>query len=162
ALSTLDDADVTILGRTIVGPAGTFAGGAGGDGNKEIQGIQVPGGTIITNAGNFTGGTTGHVLTMNFIDLSQPANNPSSNESVRIWDEAPTPASLLTTGPNAGRYLVAQGKMAQVYVVDYRSLDDGWTATGQVGDFCAGATNPGGTGTNQVTGPQTAHNNPAA
>src|SRR5262249_51803899 len=103
AAATLDDADLTILGRTILAASGTtfFPGDIG----KEIQGIQVPGGSIITNAGNYSGGPAGHVLSTALIDLSQPANNPSAGESVRIWDESPTPASLLTTGPNAGKYL---------------------------------------------------------
>lgn len=139
--STLDDGELTIIGRTITAPAGTFVAG---DVNKDLQGIEIPGGSIITAAGDFGG--------VSYADLSQPANNPSTVASVRIWDEGPTPARLVTSGPNAGAFLQATGKMAQVYVVDYRNADAGWTATGQVDQFCDGSGVP--------TGP--ANNNPAA
>ena len=135
---TIDDADLTVLGRSIVAAPGVFVGA---DDTHDVQGVEIPGGTVVTNAGNFTG--TGG-FSISFIDLSQPTNHASSGTTVRIFEEAPTPARLVTSGPNSGKYLEAIGKMAQVYIVDYRSTDAGWDATGQVDQFCDGSGAPSG------------------
>ena len=127
ATSSFDDADVTILGTTLTAATGF----TGTDVSKSIQGIQVPGGSTIVAQGTVSG--------LSYIDLTQPANNAATLQSVRIWDENPTPARLITSGPEAGKWLEATGKMDQVYIVDYRAADPGWSATGQADAFCAGS-----------------------
>jgi hypothetical protein len=139
ATATFDDAEFSVLGRTITRPGGVLAAA---DVNKSLQGTVVPGGAVITAHGT--------VGTADYFDLSQPANFAATAQDVRIWDSPATPARLITSGPGAGAYLRAIGKMNQVYVVDYRDADNGWTATGQVTkpfEACLGA--PTGPANNQ-------------
>lgn len=131
ATASFDDAKVTIVGRTITGAPGAFAG----QGGKEISGPKIPGGSTI--------GTVGDVGGVGFADINQTTNGIASTaNSVRIYDEAATPARLITQGPQAGKYFEATGRIAQFYVVDYRSTNAGWTAQGQVSDFCDGSGGP--------------------
>ena len=95
--------------------------------NKEIEGLYIPGGSTITNVVNTT-----------VVDVSAPADGVSNGFAVREWLQAPTPAKLLTTGPHAGQYFEATGQLRQVMIVDTRTADTGWTATGAVSDFSDG------------------------
>ncbi len=126
--STFDNAEVTVLGRTITAGAGAFVST---DNTKRIQGTQIPGGTTVTGYGT--------IGSLTYLDLSQPANDAATGQSVRIFDQDPTPARLVTTGPDAGKYLVATGAINQVYVVDYRADNPGWSLTGQSSKFCDGS-----------------------
>jgi len=128
ATSTFDNAEVTILGTTITAASGAFVTS---DNTKSIQGNQIPGGTTVTGFGTVGSST--------YLDLSQPASGAAAGQSVRIFDEAATPARLVTTGSDAGKVLVATGAINQVYVVDYRQSDPGWSATGQASKFCDGS-----------------------
>src|SRR5262249_26225188 len=169
ANATVEAGDLTILGRTVRGTNGQFAGT---DLNHEVSGRVIPGGSMVTSAAS--GIVTPSAGTISIIDLSQPANyatNPGLGDphnSIRMWDEAPRPARLITDGPQdvAGRYLEATGRINQVYAVDYRSdQTHGWTAGATVGNFCDGNGAPGGTSQgnpNAVTGSQNAHNLAAA
>jgi hypothetical protein len=112
-------------GNTIT-PDGASALAAGNIGH-EIEGLQIPGGSTITN-----------VLNASTFDISQPADAASNGFTTREWQQAPTPAHLVTSGPHAGQYLQASGQMRQVMIVDTRPADTGWTATGQVTDFSDG------------------------
>ncbi len=47
-------------------------------------------------------------------------------------------ASLITSGPSAGAYFRATGRIAQLTVVDTRNTDSGWTLNGRMGDFSNG------------------------
>ncbi len=135
ATITFDGGDLSIAGNTL--NFGTVSGFsitpsasstfAAADVNDEIEGVQIPGGSHITN-----------VVSATAVDISAPANNASNGFSARQWTVAPTPAHLITSGPHAGQYLEAQGKLRQIYVVDTRTADTGWTATGQVSAFSNG------------------------
>jgi hypothetical protein len=115
-----------VSGNTIT-PDGSSAL-TGSDVGKEIEGFQIPGGSTITN-----------VLNASTFDISQPADAASNGFSTREWLQAPTPAHLITAGPQAGQYFQATGQMRQVIVVDTRAgADTGWTATGQVTNFSDG------------------------
>ncbi len=48
-------------------------------------------------------------------------------------------ARFITSGPGAGQYFQAKGLLSQVTVVDTRDTDPGWTASGAMGTFNAGA-----------------------
>jgi hypothetical protein len=123
ASTTINEGDLTIVGSTV-----NFAsphGFAAGDVGKEIEGLQIPGGSTITN-----------VVSASAVDISQPADNASTGLTVREWTVAPTPAKLITTGPHKGQYFEADGQLRQVMVVDTRTADTGWTATGQMSSFC--------------------------
>jgi hypothetical protein len=48
-------------------------------------------------------------------------------------------AKLITSGPGAGQYFKADGKINQVTVVDTRDTDPGWTVNGQSSSFISGA-----------------------
>src|SRR5262249_57523848 len=100
---------------------------AAGDVNKEIEGLYIPGGSTITN-----------VVSATTIDVSVPADGVSNGFATREWLQAPTPAKLLTTGPHAGQYFEATGQLRQVMIVDTRTADTGWTATGSVSNFSDG------------------------
>jgi hypothetical protein len=43
--------------------------------------------------------------------------------------------SLVTSGPRAGQYFVATGRLAQITVVDTRDGDGGWTLNGTMSEF---------------------------
>lgn len=45
------------------------------------------------------------------------------------------PASLVTSGPRAGQYYTASGRLNQVTVLDTRDTDLGWTLNGTMSDF---------------------------
>ena len=135
ATVSFDGGDFTIVGTTLnfgtvaglaITPSGTSAFAAG-DVNKEIEGLYIPGGSTITNVVNAT-----------VVDVSAPADGVSNGFAVREWLQAPTPAKLLTTGPHAGQYFEATGQLRQVMIVDTRTADTGWTATGAVSDFSDG------------------------
>jgi hypothetical protein len=93
----------------------------------EIDGVCIPGGSTITAVVN--GGA---------IDVSQPANQACANATTREWLSGVTAPKLVTSGPHAGQYLQADGVMNQIYIVDYRYLDTGWTVTGQAATFTDG------------------------
>lgn len=52
-------------------------------------------------------------------------------------------AKLVTSGPEAGQFFAASGRLNQVTVVDTRDTDSGWTVTGTASDFTR---QTGGTG----------------
>ena len=100
---------------------------------NEIEGYQIPGGSHITNV--LAGGAS--------VDISAPAMDQSAGLTVRIWTIGPTPAHLIENGPNRGQYFEAQGQIRQVMMVDTRDNDPGWSATGQVSQFCGVNGTPG-------------------
>src|SRR5262249_33656585 len=109
ATVSFDGGEFSILGRTITHALNTLAAA---DQNRWIEGNDIPGGTTITGVGAVGG--------FDYYDLSQPVNNEATLTDVRIWDESPSPARLVTAGAQAGQYLRATGRINQVYVVDYR------------------------------------------
>src|SRR5262249_12596135 len=108
----------SVSGSTLIPGGGGFAGGSVG---HQIEGLMIPGGSTITG-----------VFNANAIDISQPSNGLSNANTIKEWTQGRTKAQMVTTGPDAGKYLKATGTMAQVYLVDYRDQDPGWTVTGQV------------------------------
>ena len=71
-------------------------------------------------------------------------------------------ASLITTGPGAGQFYEASGDLLPITVTDTRDEDPGWTATGTMEDFSAGASSfpgdhlgwtPAATGSGGFTSP---------
>ena len=130
--------DLNIVGTTV--NFGTIAGNtitpqAHGElvVNNEIEGYQIPGGSHITAV--LAGGASA--------DISAPAMDQSAGLTLRIWTIGPTPAHLIENGPNRGQYFEAQGQMRQVMMVDTRDNDPGWSATGQVSQFCGVSGTPG-------------------
>ena len=68
--------------------------------------------------------------------------SPGPGDHLRHWRnpdhrsaDAPHPARLITTGPQAGQFLAASGDLQEVTIVDNRDQDPGWTATGSLGTF---------------------------
>jgi hypothetical protein len=128
---SFDGGDLNILGTTVNFGSisgNTITGVAHGElaVPNEIEGYQIPGGSHITN-----------VVSGSTVDISAPADDQSSNLTVRIWTTGPTPAHLLETGPHQGQYFEAQGQIRQVMLADTRAgADTGWTVTGQVSQFC--------------------------
>jgi len=81
-----------------------------------------------------------------------PASGQPTGESSARYAEYPNPspatyptdcglsmgtASLVLSGPAdfIGNYYAAEGRLNQVSILDTRDVDDGWTVSGQVGDF---------------------------
>jgi hypothetical protein len=67
--------------------------------------------------------------------LSAAALATATGNSWTIAPDAPTPARLITTGPQAGQFFAASGDLQEVTIVDIRDNDPGWTATGSLGQF---------------------------
>ena len=141
ATTNFDGGQFHIVGRTI-----NFASPHGLTAGNEIEGLQIPGGSTITS-----------IVSPTAVDVSQPLEDAMTGMTVRSWTVAPTPAHLITTGPMAGQFLKATGQLRQVMVVDTRPSDPGWTATGQVTDFCVPSTTTCFDGDNLGWKPKTVH-----
>ena len=116
----------TVAGFTLTPDAAGYSTGT--HVGHQINGNYIPGGSTISA-----------VVNDNAIDISQPTNGTSFATTTREWLTGVTAPKLVTSGPHAGQYLQADGVLNQVYIVDYRPADTGWTVTGQMAAFSDGA-----------------------
>ncbi len=62
------------------------------------------------------------------------AGNPTANYPTRCGIDLGT-GKLITSGPKAGQYFTATGRMAQITVVNTQDVDGGWTLNGRMSTF---------------------------
>jgi hypothetical protein len=102
---------------------------------KAIEGDNIPAGATITAVG----GPTSATMSVASTPIPYPDADSGPNGTLVVYGDPVTPAKLLTSGPHRGQFLTANGWLREVTVTDDRNSDVGWTVTGQIGDFSAGA-----------------------